>query len=910
MYTLLSRWSLSLLFVIFAAACTGQSPHATERIWDDAAVADMANRDAGAVVPILNDVVQVAGATGSLATTTRTHTVQPAVAVPHATQEPPATAQESQDVEAANTPHAAIEGQGALRAVSMTGEDLGNCPLRHTRVEMEISGFVTRARVTQRFENHFTHRIEAIYTFPLPEDGAVRDFEMRTGTRVIRGLIQRREEARANYEQARERGETASLLEQERPNIFTQSVANIEPGQAIEVTLEYVDTLDYETGTYSLAFPMTVGPRFSPQSVDDAARIAPPIAVGTRAGHDIDVDVRIDAGVPIRGLRSASHQVVTTVTGSRAHVTLAAGDTIPNRDFVLSYDVAPERLASGVLTTRQGADGYLSLVVQPSLHPVAADVRAREVIFVLDTSGSMQGAPMEKSKALMNRLLSTMRPNDAFNVLTFDDTVSTLSVAPLPATSQNLARGRAFVAALEGGGGTNMMNGIHAALDMSHDASRLKIIVFLTDGYIGNEQEVFRQVASSIGQSRLFSFGVGCSVNRYLLDGLASRGRGEVAYALLNSPEEDVVNRFADRLDKPMLTDVTLDWGGLHVTDVSSDPVPDLFAGKPLVVHARYTQAGAGVVTLRGRLGGQPYAERINVTLPERETANAALESVWARKQVDRYMDEIDFVGETAELTEPIVELALAHRLLTKYTSFVAIEERTVANAAGAPETVIVPVELPEGVSAEGIFGPAASMSLSRFQPGDPEVRVVAPAGSQAVSVIFPFGETRAAEYDNFEQRWTTRFLVPRGTPDGVYEILILVTQQDGSIVRHSISYTVDSHAPEVDLDIETAVPGVPVRLYAVQRLTTHEFDLMPGTMEGVASGRIRAELVSDVAHVTVRMPNNDVISMEHDGTTDFLATWTVPESMLPGTYVMQVISVDISGNRREAEMPFVVSPR
>lgn len=315
MYTLLSRWSLSLLFVIFAAACTGQSPHATERIWDDAAVADMANRDAGAVVPILNDVVQVAGATGSLATTTRTHTVQPAVAVPHATQEPPATAQESQDVEAANTPHAAIEGQGALRAVSMTGEDLGNCPLRHTRVEMEISGFVTRARVTQRFENHFTHRIEAIYTFPLPEDGAVRDFEMRTGTRVIRGLIQRREEARANYEQARERGETASLLEQERPNIFTQSVANIEPGQAIEVTLEYVDTLDYETGTYSLAFPMTVGPRFSPQSVDDAARIAPPIAVGTRAGHDIDVDVRIDAGVPIRGLRSASHQEI-----GRAHV--------------------------------------------------------------------------------------------------------------------------------------------------------------------------------------------------------------------------------------------------------------------------------------------------------------------------------------------------------------------------------------------------------------------------------------------------------------------------------------------------------------------------------------------------------------------------------------------------------------
>ncbi len=792
-----------------------------------------------------------------------------------------------------------IEGQGAMRAVAQSGVDLGAFGLRHTSVSIEVSGAIARARVTQTFVNPTSSRVEAIYTYPLPEDAAVRDFEMRIGDRVVRSVIREKQAAREEYERARGNGQTASLLEQERPNIFTQSVANIPANGEVQVTLEYVEVLAYEAGNYELSFPMTVGPRYTPGSARAPAQ--PAYATGNmRAGHDIDVSVSVEAGVPLLGLESETHELVTHVSGTHARTRIAAHDQIPNRDFVLRYRVAPQGVASGMIATKTGDSGHFSLIMHPSIAPAPADVRPRELIFVLDTSGSMSGEPLDKCRALMDRALSMLRPQDAFNVLTFDDQVSTLSATPLQATPANIARGRAFAATLVSNGGTNMMNGIRAAISMPHDPSRLKVVAFLTDGYVGDDDQILGEIDRTIGDARLFSFGIGSSVNRYLLDGMAERGRGSVQYVHIggnarlpsaSTHENDVVARFSARLDKPVLTDVEIDWGGLDVTDLSVERLPDLFAGQPLVVLVRYAQGGNAVVHLRGKIGTRPFEQSLRVSLPESEPNHVAIASIWARGKIATAMREMDRQGETEALKRTVLDLGLSYRLLTKYTSFVAIEERVSANPNAPLQTVQVPAELPVGVNAESIFGPGVTLSLSRFQPGDPELQIIAPPGTLAVSVVFPFGETKAAEFEPRLERWTTRFLVPRSTPDGLYEVVIVMTGQNGFITRYRTSYTVDSQAPDVDISV------MPLELSGSliivnQRATASDATAMDG------AGPVAVTFLPDISHVSVRMPDGSVVELEQTEPGRFEGTW-VPTTDLDGHWRVAVTSTDIAGNQK-----------
>ena len=603
-------------------------------------------------------------------------------------------------------------------------------PLKHTDVDVDISGFVARVVVTQTFQNPFEDTIEATYVFPLPHEAAVTDLVMRLGERTVVGTIERRDEARRIYEAARNSGHVAALLEQERPNIFTQSVANILPGNEVEVRITYVEALAYEAGEYELAFPMVVGPRFIPPGapagdmlvpaggfapvpapgVPDADRITPPyLQPSIRSGHDVSLRVKLDAGVPVRDVRSTTHAVHVDRDGAkRATVRLSELDDIPNRDFVLRYRVDGDGPETGVLAYHDGESGYVTVVVQPKIDLSGSEITPKEMVFVLDCSGSMSGEPIAAAKALVRHALREMRPSDTFQILRFSSNASGLAPAPLACTPENVRRGLAYIDALQGGGGTMMIEGVKAALDAPADPNRLRIVMFLTDGYIGNDDQVLTEVHRRIGGARLFSFGVGGSVNRYLLDRMAEEGRGEVAYVLPGTDATNEVEKFYARVRNPYLTDVELAWNGVRVDDTLPARIPDLFEGKPLVVNARYASGGRGTLEVRGKLAGRVWKETVRVDLPRSESGNAAVGTLWARARIaDLERASVRGGGVGTGVEEEITRIGLAHRLVTKYTSFVAVEESMVVSN-GVPTLVRVPLEMPEGVSFEGVFGRSA----------------------------------------------------------------------------------------------------------------------------------------------------------------------------------------------------------
>jgi len=589
--------------------------------------------------------------------------------------------------------------QGLLIAYDSKGKPQGDCPLKNTSVKTDISGFMARVRVRQEFENPYTEPIEAVYTFPLSQNGAVDDMTMTIGTRVIRGKIMKREDARAVYETAKGEGKIASLLDQERPNIFTQSVANIMPGEKIAVEISYVETLTYEDGAYEFVFPMTIGQRYIPAGVPDAAKISPPVASG-RPGHDISIEVNLNAGVPIEEIRSTSHDIQQlNFNPASAKVTLKNETTIPNKDFVLRYDVTGKKIEDAVLATRDVRGGFFTMVLQPPDKFTSDDVTPKEIVFVLDTSGSMSGFPIEKAKEAMKMSLEGLHPNDTFNLITFAGDTRILFEQPVPATQGNLERAQEFLESQRGGGGTEMMKAIKAALDPSDAKDHIRIACFMTDGQVGNDAQIITEIQQH-PQARVFSFGIGNSVNRYLLDKMAEVGNGEVEYVSLQDDGSNAAKKFYERVRTPLLTDISIDWNGIPVADMYPVRIPDLFSAKPVIINGRYTKGASGTIRLKGKVAGQEYSREISVNLPEAEPANDALATLWARKRIDQLTTVRGNTADTiAKTNNEITQLGLEFRLVTENTSFVAVEERVV-NQNGKPITVQVPVAIPEGVNA------------------------------------------------------------------------------------------------------------------------------------------------------------------------------------------------------------------
>jgi Ca-activated chloride channel family protein len=664
--------------------------------------------------------------------------------------------------------------QGSLIALDAKGQRAGLCPLKRTEVKAEISGFLSRVTVVQEFENPFQDKIEAVYTFPLPQAAAVDDLTMVVGERTIRGRIMRREEAQKAYTEARARGQVASLLNQERPNIFTQSVANILPGQGVKIVISYVETLKYEEGSYEWSFPMVVGARYTPANTEDPtqsgsapqveaeeeaakaepleekaaeaetakdetdederAPVAAPLAPdlmpeGRRGGHDISIEVSLDAGVPIDGLGSETHEVAATRPDAhRAVVRLKDQATIPNKDFVLKYDVAGRRIEDALLTHRDAAKGgFFTFILQPPDRVTAEDVMPKELVFVLDTSGSMQGFPLDKAKETMQLALDGLYPQDTFNLITFSGDTKILFRQPVHATPENLRKAKRFLASRESDGGTEMMKAIRAALAPSDAQGHIRIACFFTDGQVGNDMEIIAEVKQHT-QARVFAMGFGDAPNRYLLDQMAEHGRGEVEYVSEKGDSSAVARRFHERVRHPLLTDLEIDWTGVSVSDTYPQRLPDLFSAKPLVLSGRYTSGGQGRLRLRGKLAGRDFAREIPIVLPDNEPQHDVLATLWARRKIDDLMSQ-DLGGAQQgkmrdDLRESVTQLGLDYRLMTQFTSFVAIED-AVATTGGEPRRVDVATDSNDIVRVGGGGAGSAGGGVSGGSGGGSGVGVV-----------------------------------------------------------------------------------------------------------------------------------------------------------------------------------------
>ena len=606
------------------------------------------------------------------------------------------------DAVSASTRKAESQGSGSFRVIDVDGKPTVECPLKHTAVRAEVSGFISRVTVTQNFENPFTDKIEAVYMFPLPDMAAVDDLTMQIGDRTIKGTIMRREDASAAYAAAKQLGKVASLLDQERPNVFTQQVANILPGQQIRVTISYVETLKYENGSYEWSFPMVVAPRYT--SSGETTPSPHRVPEGMRAGHDVSLEIDLDAGVPVTTVNSQSHQVeVQQINEKRVVVKLKDQVTIPNKDFLLSYDVAGDTIKDAVLAHHSDRGGFFTLILQPPQRVHAEDVMPKEMVFVLDTSGSMQGSPLATAKKTMELALDTLYPHDTFNLITFSGDTEILFPSPVPATRENLRRAKTFLSSRESDGGTEMMKAIKAALDPSDSQYHVRLACFMTDGQVGNDQEILAEVQKH-RNARVFAMGFGDAPNRDLLDKMTQYGRGEVNYVSEASGPSNVARQFNDRIRNPLLTDLSIEWSDLSITEVFPKRLPDLFSAKPIVLSGRYKAGGKGTITLKGKMAGQDFVREIPVELPEVEAGHEALGTLWARNKIDELTAEaIAAIGNQTLLDEKqkeITELGLTFKLMTQHTSFVAIDE-VLFTGTEDPRRVNVPLEaLPASIAS------------------------------------------------------------------------------------------------------------------------------------------------------------------------------------------------------------------
>jgi Ca-activated chloride channel family protein len=668
----------------------------------------------------------------------------------------------------------------AGRITAEAGGRTVHFPSLKTDVVADIQGDLATVTVTQTFVNPTATPLNAKYLFPLHKDAAVFAMTMEVGEEVVQAKIREREEARQAFEQGKREGKAAALLEQHRPNMFTQEIANLMPGDPIKVTLKYTQTVPRSDGGYELNVPLVVGPRYIPLGETSRPQVAvlappsvlrdmpatdkatPPPATGvwqlgpvpgypdvagltipaTVDADRVSIRVNLATGMPITGVTSATHTLSTTGDAKAKVVTLAEGRTVDNRDFILRYTLAGSAPQAGLLAHRDAQGGTFSLLIEPPQAPADADITPREMVFVLDTSGSMSGLPIEASKTFMRHALKALRPADYFRIIRFSNNASELASGPVPATYANVAAGLAYVDRLSADGGTEALSGLRQAYGVAQAPGTLRIVVFLSDGYVGNEPEILRMVSASVGQGRLYAFGIGSAVNRYLIEEMARHGRGLSRVIDPTEKSHEAAIQFASRLKTPVLTDIQIDWGSLKPMDVTPALIPDLFEGDSIRIQGRFEASGTHLVKVSGRVNGRPALLPLQIDLPAEATgaAREAIPLIWARSRIADHMHELmvpvslrtSGMVDTG-LKAAVTGLGLKFSLVTQWTSFVAVSERRVNADPASARSADVPLPMVKGVepSAYPNAGGQPGLGGSRIVP-------IAPAGGSLIEARAP----------------------------------------------------------------------------------------------------------------------------------------------------------------------------
>lgn len=604
----------------------------------------------------------------------------------------------SQDDDRTRAPHFVIEGES-------TGDAIDRLPLKATHARVRVVGVIAHVTVQQVWENAGSEPIEANYVFPASTRAAVFGMRMRVGDRVLRAKIKKRAAARKIYEKARDEGRTASLLEQERANVFSMHVANILPGARIEVELDYTELLVPRDKEYELVYPQVTGPRYAKgESASESWIKSPFLSEGQGAPWSSSISVDLKTAVRVRDVHSPSHNIAPTFPADdrvALQLARAANEGGGAKDFVLRWRVVGDDIETGALLYRdkERGENFFLLMAEPPERVSDRAMPARELVFIVDVSGSMSGFPTETARALMERLLGTLRPQDTFNVMHFASTSSLLSETSLRATKDNVARARAGDRDMAVGGGTNLDAALERALKLPTSADTSRSFVVITDGYVGFENRVFDLVRDNLSRANVYAFGVGSSVNRLLIEGIAKAGLGEPFVVLDEKSAAREVKRFDHAISRPALTNVRVRFEGFDAYDLEPSASADLLEDRPLVVTGKFRGPSTGRIRVTGTAGDRDFARVIQVEDHLEKNEHEALRYLWARGRIAHLAD----VGTPDdEEIEEVTRLGLKYRLLTKWTSFVAVDYE-LRNPKGAPTAVDQPQPLPEGVSNQAL---------------------------------------------------------------------------------------------------------------------------------------------------------------------------------------------------------------
>lgn len=610
-------------------------------------------------------------------------------------------------------PYFHIEGEDALESL----------PLLSTTADVDIAGVIADVEITQIYKNDGDRPIEAVYIFPASTRAAVYAMKMTIGDRTIEAEIQEKEQARKNYEQAKQEGKSASLLEQKRPNVFQMNVANIMPGDRIEVVLSYTELLVPEDGIYEFAFPTVVGPRYSNTKEEDATSDEswvknPYLHQNKEPTYDFDINVDLSIGLPIQDIKCETHETDIAYDGkSNATVKLATKEKSGgNRDFILRYKLSGRQIQEGLLLHEGKDENFFLMMVQPPDRIKTQQIPPREYIFIVDISGSMHGFPLDISKQLLRDLIGNLRPGDYFNVLLFAGSSSVMSERSLPATESNIEKAINTIDNQRGGGGTELLPALKRALDLPREEALSRTIVIATDGYVSVEREAFDIIRNNLNRANFFAFGIGSSVNRFLIEGMANAGMGEPL--IITKPEQAKkrADKFRQYIQSPVLTQIEAQYMNFDAYDIEPLSIPDVLAERPIIVFGKYRGKAKGTIEISGYTGEGHYKKTIDVDEYRPLEENSAIRYLWARHKI-QILSDYHRLGDP-DRKEEVIELGLKYNLLTQFTSFVAIDSE-IRNQDGEQTTVKQPLPLPQGVSDYAVGGSNA-MSMKRYKTPAP----------------------------------------------------------------------------------------------------------------------------------------------------------------------------------------------
>lgn len=604
-----------------------------------------------------------------------------------------------------------ISGWGSLSATAQTDPDktlspyfhvygdpkIDSLPLKDTQVDVAISGVIADVRVKQTYRNDGSRAINATYVFPASTRAAVYGMQMRFRDEIITAKIKEREAAKEEFETAKKEGKSASLLEQARPNVFTMNLANIMPQDQIVIELRYTELLIPTDGVYEFIYPTVVGPRYGSSDKEGGTGVQTThLHEGERSESSLHISARVSAGLPIQELSCPSHSIAPNWR-SPGSADLSLDDPNPfqgNRDFILKYRLSGDQISSGLLLFEGEDENFFLYMAQPPQQIRTEDIPPREYIFVVDVSGSMSGFPLDTAKQLLQELIGNLRPSDYFNVVLFSGDSTVLSETSLAANQENTVHAMDLIDQQRGSGGTELLDAMKRAMNLPHAQGVSRSLVVVTDGYISAEKEAFDYIRENLGQANVFSFGIGSSVNRYLIEGIAMAGMGE-PFVITNADEAvGTATKFREYIQNPLLTNVQVRANGFDIYDVQPRVLPDLFARRPVIVFGKWRGPLTGTFELSAVTGGGAYSSTLDVSGVQPEEGNRALRYLWARSRISELSDygssNID-----EERVKEITSIGLKYNLLTRYTSFIAVRERIVnpnADAAGVNQSVPLPL--------------------------------------------------------------------------------------------------------------------------------------------------------------------------------------------------------------------------